>query len=57
MPSIGEGQRNSYGQVQSTTKNKWRCNICGKIFESQYILNYHKLLEHSKSKRPPIGVA
>jgi hypothetical protein len=36
---------------------KWQCNICRKVFESWYILNYHKLLEHSESKRPPIGVA
>jgi len=57
MPSIAEGQTNSYGQEQRTTKNIWKCNICGKIFETEYILNYHKLLEHSKSKRPPIGVA
>ena len=35
---------------------KWQCNICGKVFESWYILNYHKLLEHSQFKRPPIGV-
>ena len=35
---------------------KWKCKICGKAFENWYILNYHKLLEHSESKRPPIGV-
>jgi hypothetical protein len=37
-------------------KNNWECNICNKKFESLYILNYHRLLEHSKDKRPPIGV-
>lgn len=57
MPSIPEGQPHPYSLEQSTTKNKWRCNVCGKIFVSEYILNYHKLLEHSKSKRPPTGVA
>ena len=58
MPSIAEeGQPNPYVQEQTAIKNIWRCNVCGKIFESQYILIYHKLLEHSKSKRPPIGVA
>ena len=45
------------GQVRSTAKEqKFECNLCGKIFENLYILNYHKLLEHSESKRPPIGV-
>ena len=37
-------------------KNNWECTICNKKFESLYILNYHRLLEHSKDKRPPIGV-
>jgi hypothetical protein len=41
----------------NTTKTRWKCNTCNKVFDSWYILNYHKLLEHSKSKRPPIGVA
>jgi hypothetical protein len=57
MPSIPEGQPHPYSLEQSTTKNKWRCNVCGKISVSEYILNYHKLLEHSKSKGPPTGVA
>jgi hypothetical protein len=43
--------------ADNTTKNRWKCNICNKVFDGWYILNYHKLLEHSKSKRPPIGVA
>jgi hypothetical protein len=55
MPSIREGQLNPYSLEQP--KNEWRCGVCGKIFVSEYILNYHKLLEHSKSKRPPVGVA
>ena len=41
----------------SAYKNNWECNICNKKFGSLYILNYHRLLEHSKDKRPPIGVA
>ena len=36
---------------------KWECKTCGKVFQNEYILNYHKLLEHSQYKRPPIGVA
>jgi hypothetical protein len=35
----------------------WRCNYCGKNMESEYILNFHILLEHSKSARSPVGVA
>ena len=41
----------------SAYKNSWECTICNKKFGSLYILNYHRLLEHSKDKRPPIGVA
>jgi hypothetical protein len=41
----------------SACKNNWECTICNKKFDRLYILNYHRLLEHSKHKRPPIGVA
>ena len=41
---------------QSSAKNKFKCYICSKVFDSLYILNYHKLLEHSEFKRPPIGI-
>jgi hypothetical protein len=30
--------------------------ICGKSFDDADMLNYHKLLEHSEHKRPPIGI-
>jgi len=43
-------------KVRGSAKEKFECNICKKVFESLYIMNYHKLLEHSKSKRPPTGV-
>jgi hypothetical protein len=44
-------------QVKSADREqKFECDICKKVFENWYILNYHKLLEHSESKRPPIGV-
>jgi hypothetical protein len=42
--------------VQVANINRWECEVCNKIFDSLYILNYHILLEHSKNKRPPIGV-
>ena len=57
MPSTAEGQLNPSVIEQSPIKNEWKCSVCGKIFASLYILNYHKLLEHGESKRPPIGVA
>jgi hypothetical protein len=56
MPSAMEGQLYTSDIERPVVKNKWKCNVCGKIFDSQYILNYHQLLEHSESKRPPIGV-
>ncbi len=37
-------------------QNVWKCDVCGKSFESEDMLNYHKLLEHSEHKRPPIGI-
>lgn len=36
--------------------DKWECEICGKVFDSLYILYYHKLLEHELNT-PPIGFA
>ena len=57
MPSAVEGQLNPFSIEQPAIKNKWKCNVCDKIFDSLYILNYHKLLEHSEFKRPPIGIA
>ncbi len=52
-----EGQLNTTINIEeSEAGNKWKCNVCNKEFDSLYILNYHKILEHSKSKRPPIGI-
>jgi hypothetical protein len=58
MPSAAERQLNTSSSdiEEQVAKNKWKCNVCSKIFDSLYILNYHKLLEHSESKRPPIGI-
>jgi hypothetical protein len=58
MSWAAEGQLNNYDiqEGSAAKKNKWKCDICSKVFDSLYILNYHKLLEHSESKRPPIGV-
>ncbi len=38
------------------TQNMWKCEICGKSFDNADMLDYHKLLEHSEHKRPPIGI-
>jgi hypothetical protein len=57
MPSTVEGQLNPSVIEQSPIKYEWKCSVCDKVFASLYILNYHKLLEHGESKRPPIGVA
>lgn len=35
---------------------RWECKTYRKVFQSEYMLNYHKLLEHSRYKRPSIGV-
>ena len=56
MPSAAEGQLNTFDVEEPAERNKWKCNVCRKIFDSRYILNYHNLLEHSESKRPPIGI-
>gem|GEM_PF-1466343 len=44
---------------KSTNENheRWCCNICGVNMESEYLLNFHVLLEHSESARSPVGVA
>ena len=56
IPSVAEGQLNTSDIEEAVAQNKWKCNVCSKVFDSLYILNYHKLLEHSESKRPPIGI-
>jgi hypothetical protein len=52
-----ESATDSGNTLFSAYKSNWECTICNKKFSSLYILNYHRLLEHSKDKRPPIGVA
>ena len=41
MPSSVEGRLTPSVIEQSVIKNKWKCNVCGKIFVSLYILNYY----------------
>ena len=51
MSVVGDQFRMTAGQ-----SDKWECETCGKVFDSWYIYSYHKLLEHSEEKRPPIGI-
>ena len=41
MPSATEGQLYTSDIERPVVKNKWKCNVCGKIFVSLYILNYY----------------
>ena len=34
-----------------TGNDKRECEVCGKVFDSWYILNYHKLLERGEPKK------
>ena len=43
--------------VYRPNPKKLRCEICGKVFETWYMLSYYKSLEHSQDKRPPTGVS
>ena len=54
--SVVEAQSTASVGRTANANDKRDCEVCGKVFDSWYILNYHKLLEHSESKRPPIGV-
>ena len=61
MPVVKKGRHSTDDDDEKedndTDAPNWKCIICGKVFESNYILNYHNLLEHSKYKRPPIGIS
>lgn len=37
-------------------REKLICDMCGRVFDTLDILNFHKQLEHSESARPPSGV-
>jgi hypothetical protein len=57
MSSATEGQLNTSDTKEpAATRYKYQCHVCSKIFDSLYILDYHKLLEHSEYRRPPIGI-
>jgi hypothetical protein len=52
-----ELQQNRMANIEGRLTRKWKCSLCNLILESEYIFNYHRLLEHSESRRPPVGVA
>lgn len=35
------------GSVYTPNPKKHKCQICGMVFETAYMLSYHKALEHS----------
>jgi tRNA(Ile2) C34 agmatinyltransferase TiaS len=39
------------------TPKGYRCNICGRTFNSPEELSSHQKLEHSESGQPPAGVS
>jgi len=43
--------------IYSPRPKKLSCEICGKIFETPDMLSYHKAVEHTQGRRPPIGVS
>ena len=42
------------GYGRRTGKNK--CEICGRTFDDEYALSYHKSVEHGPDKRSATGV-
>ena len=47
--SVTEEQ--STASVGRTVNDKRECEVCGKVFDSWYILNYHILLEHCRIEK------
>ena len=43
--------------IYTPKPKKVRCELCGKAFETPDMLSYHKSVEHSQGRRPPIGVS
>jgi len=41
------------GSVYTPNPKKHRCEICGRVFETSYMLSF---VEHSLGKRTPVGV-
>ena len=41
----------------NSNQGKNRCELCGKIFETPEMVNYHKILEHGAGKIQPTGVS
>jgi len=48
---------NAEQSIDKPQPKKLKCELCGKAFESPDTLSYHKSVEHSHAKRPPIGVS
>jgi hypothetical protein len=48
---------NAEQSINKPEPKKLKCELCGKAFESPETLSYHKSVEHSQGRRPPIGVS
>jgi hypothetical protein len=48
---------NAEQSVHKAEPNRLKCEFCGKAFETPDRLSYHKSVEHSQAKRPPVGVS
>jgi hypothetical protein len=56
MSTAAEGQLSTTTTKAQDITYKFQCHVCTKVFDNLYILKYHILLEHSESRRPPIGI-
>jgi hypothetical protein len=57
MLTIDYQMLNAGQTIQKPEPKNLKCELCGKAFESPDILSYHKSVEHSHGRRPPIGVS
>jgi len=48
---------NAEQPIHKSEPKKLKCELCGKAFETPETLRFHKTVEHSEGRRPPIGVS
>jgi len=48
---------NAEQSIHRPELKKLKCELCGKVFETPDMLSYHRSVEHSQGRRPPIGVS
>ena len=57
MLTITSTMLNTEQSVNKAEPKRLKCEFCGKAFETPDKLSYHKSVEHSQAKRPPVGVS